>query len=246
MVNQKDLMKKSVMLAAMMLAAVPLMAADPKDEVTNAAKKLADADNYSWHSGVENAGGNGGGGRRGGFGGPSDGQTQKDGLTLRKMVRGDNTIQIASKGDKGAMTDQDGNWMSFEEMAQNFGGGGGGRGPFANFKAPAGQVQDLVGQVKELKESDGAYAGDLTEEGAKKVLIPFNRGDGNGPEVSGAKGSVKFWVKGGVLSKYEIKVQGKITRNDNEFDVDRTTTVEIKDIGTTKVVIPEEAQKKMS
>jgi len=56
MVNQKDLMKKSVMLAAMMLAAVPLMAADPKDEVTNAAKKLADADNYSWHSGVENAG----------------------------------------------------------------------------------------------------------------------------------------------------------------------------------------------
>jgi len=54
-------------------------------------------------------------------------------------------------------------------------------------RPPAGQVQDLVGQVKELKESDGAYAGDLTEEGAKKVLIPFNRGDGNGPEVSGGQ-----------------------------------------------------------
>jgi len=239
-------MKKSAMLAAMMLAAVPLMAADPKDEVINAAKKLADADNYSWHSGVENAGGGGGGGRRGGFGGPSDGQTQKDGLTLRKMVRGDNTMQIASKGDKGAMTDQDGNWQSFEEMAANFGGGGGGRSPFASFKAPAGQVQDLVKQVTELKESDGAYVGDLTEEGAKKVLIPFNRGDGNGPEVSGAKGSVKFWVKDGVLSKYEIKVKGTISFNGNDRDVDRTTTTEIKDIGTTKVVIPDEAMKKMS
>jgi len=29
-------------------------------------------------------------------------------------------------------------------------------------------------------------------------------------------------------------------------DVDRTTTTEIKDIGTTKVVIPDEAMKKMS
>ena len=245
MLNQKNLMKKSVMLAALMLAAAPLMAADPKEEVINAAKKLAAADNYSWHQAVENAGG-GGGGRRGGFGGPSDGQTQKDGLTLRKMVRGDNTMQIVSKGDKGAMTDQDGNWQSFEEMAQNFGGGGGGRSPFANFKAPAAQVQDLVNQATDLKESDGAYVGSLSEEGAKKVLIPFNRGDGNGPEVSGAKGSVKFWVKDGMLSKYEIKVQGKITFNENERDVDRTTTVEIKDVGTTKVVIPDEAQKKMS
>jgi len=67
------------------------------------------------------------------LGGPSDGQTQKDGLTCAKMVRGDNTIQIASKGDKGAMTDQDGTGCPFEEMAQNFGGG---RSPFASFKAP--------------------------------------------------------------------------------------------------------------
>ena len=62
MVNQKDLMKKSVMLAAMMLAAVPLMAADPKDEVTNAAKKLADSSNYSWKQTTEGGfGGNQGG-----------------------------------------------------------------------------------------------------------------------------------------------------------------------------------------
>jgi len=38
------------------------------------------------------------------------------------MARGDNTMQIVTKGEKGAMTNQDGDWMSFEEVAQNFGG----------------------------------------------------------------------------------------------------------------------------
>jgi hypothetical protein len=63
--------------------------------------------------------------------------------------------------------------------------------------------------------------------------------------VSEAKGSVKFWLKDGTLSKYETKVSGKINFNGNERDVDRTTTVEIKDVGTTKVEVPEEAKKKL-
>jgi hypothetical protein len=44
----------------------------------------------------------------------------------------------------------------------------------------------------------------------------------NGPEIIGAKGAVKFWVK------------------------DRTTTIEIKDIGSTKVEVPGGAKKKVS
>ena len=34
--------------------------------------------------------------------------------------------------------------------------------------------------------------------------------------------------------------------NGNDTDVDRTATVEIKDVGTTKVTVPEEASKKAS
>lgn len=64
--------------------------------------------------------------------------------------------------------------------------------------------------------------------------------------VSGAKSSVKFWIKDGVLAKYELKVKGKVSFNGNDREVDRTTTVEIKDIGTTKVAVPEDAKKKMS
>jgi hypothetical protein len=71
------------------------------------------------------------------------------------------------------------------------------------------------------------------------------RGGGTGPEISGAKGSVKFWVKDGVLSKYQLNLKGSISFNGNDRDIDRTTTVEIKDIGSTKIELPDEAKKKL-
>ena len=39
---------------------------------------------------------------------------------------------------------------------------------------------------------------------------------------------------------------GKFTFNGNDREVDRTTTVEIKEVGTTKVDVPEDAKKKLS
>ena len=48
------------------------------------------------------------------------------------------------------------------------------------------------------------------------------------------------------LAKYEFKVSGKVTFNGNDRDVERTTTVEIKDIGSTRVDVPEAAKKKLS
>ena len=108
------------------------------------------------------------------------------------------------------------------------------------------KASDLAGKVKELKQDGDVYSGELTEEGAKSQLMFGGRGGANAPEISGAKGSVKFWIKDGLLSKYEIKVQGKVTINGNDRDVDRTTTVEIKEIGSTKVQVPEDAKKKLS
>jgi hypothetical protein len=83
------------------------------------------------------------------------------------------------------------------------------------------------------------------DEGAKKFLT-FSRQGGGGATVSSAKGSVKFWLKDGALVKYEYKVKGAASFNGNDLDIDRTTTIEIKDVGTTKVDVPEEAKKKLS
>jgi hypothetical protein len=71
-------------------------------------------------------------------------------------------------------------------------------------------------------------------------------GGGQAPAISNAKGSVKFWIKDGVLTKYQFKLQGTMNRNGEDMDIGRTTTVEIKDVGATKVTVPEEAKNKMS
>jgi hypothetical protein len=162
------------------------------------------------------------------------------------MTMRDNTIEAVKKSEKGAIKTQDG-WQSLSEATS------GDPGPatfiarrMQNFKAPAAQAEDLAGKTKELKQDGDVYSGELTEEGAKSQLMFGGRAGGNGPEISGAKGSVKFWVKDGVLSKYEIKVKGTVSFNGNDRDVDRTTTVDIKDIGSTKIQVPEGAQKKLS
>jgi hypothetical protein len=115
-----------------------------------------------------------------------------------------------------------------------------------NFKAPATEAGDLAGKTKEIKKDGETYTSDLTEAGAKELLSFGGRRGGNAPEPKNAKGSVKFWVKDGLLAKYELKLQGTVNFNGEDRDMDRTTTVEIKDVGTTKVDVPDAAQKKLS
>ena len=244
-------MIKTSLSAAITLLAGSLIAADsgPKDDVKTAAGKLAAKSNYSWKTTVETPGGGGGGGGR--FRpGPTEGKTEKDGFTFLSMTRGDNTIEAVLKAGKGALKTADG-WKSLAEATE---GGDGQPNPtrfigrmLQNFKTPAAQAEDLADKTKELKKSDDAYTGELTEAGAKELLTFGPRpGGGNAPTPSNAKGSVKFWLKDGALSKYEFKLQGTINFNGNDVEVDRTTTVEIKDVGTTKLDVPEEAKKKLS
>jgi len=233
-------MKKIIPFAAIMLMVGTAFAADSgKDEITAAAKKLAAENNYSWKTTVESPGGNGR------FRpGPTEGKTEKDGYTSLSMTRGDNTLKAILKDKKGALKTQDGEWESLADAADDQGPAQFAARMLQNFKAPAAEAESLASKTKELQVTDGTYSGDLTEDGAKSLLT-FGRG-GNGPEVSEAKGSAKFWIKDGTLSKFEFKVQGHVEFNGNGRDVNRTTTVEIKDIGSTKVEVPDDAKKKVS
>ena len=242
----------------MVLLAGSLLAAD-KDDLTAAIAKLAAADNYSWKQTSSNAvpaggGGGGGGARRGGGFGGMDGKTQKDGLIYVSMPgRQGATTEGFVKGTKGAIkTDAD--WTSLADATADNGGGGGGNFNMATFmarriqtmKAPADTAKDLLSKTKGISLKDGAYVGDLTEDGAKTLMAFGGRAGGGGPDISGAKGSVKFWIKDGVLTKYETTVQGTVSFNGNDRDMNTTTTVEIKDIGATKIDVPAEAKKSLS
>ena len=235
-------MKTTILTATIALLAGSLIAADSslKDDVTSAAKKLGDKANYSWKATVavpEDAQFRPG---------PTDGKTEKDGFTLVEMTFFDNPVHIALKGDKAAYTDQDGNWQSASASSDDQGPGRFMSLIALNVRVPSAEAAELASYAKELKKDGDVYSSDLTEAGAKAFLT-FRRGMGNdGPTVSNPKGSVKFWVKDGELTKYEFKIKGTVSWNGNDFDNDRTTTVEIKDVGTTKVEVPDEARKKLS
>jgi hypothetical protein len=173
------------------------------------------------------------------------GKTEKGGYTVVTTRFGENERQTVLKHTNAAFMNRDGEWQTLADVE------GEGRGQFIaamvrSIKPPAQQVADLAADTKDLKKDGDVYSSDLTEEGAKK-LLRFGRrgGDNEGPTISNAKASVKFWLKEGALTKYEVKVQGTVSFNGNDMDVDRTTTTEIKDVCTTKVEVPAEAKKKL-
>jgi len=240
-------MKKSILFAAIgavtaSLLTFSLTAADSgaKDEITKAAAKLADSASYSWHTTVKVP-------EDSQFKpGPTDGKTEKGGFTLVKTSFNNNDSEMVVKGDKAALSNRDGGWDLASEL-ENAEGPGRFRAMMArNFRAPAAQATEIVAGVKELKKDGDTYSGDLTEEGAKKLLSFRGRQGGDGPTITNPKGTDKFWLKDGALVKYEFHVTGTVSFNGNDFDSDRDTTVEIKDVGATKVEVPEAAKKKLS
>jgi hypothetical protein len=232
-------MKKLLLCATASLIAGSVLAADAdtRAEVKAAAQKLADKSNYSWTSTSRSEGGNANWRQ-----GPLEGQTEKGGFTYCKVTINDNEIETAFKG-AGAAIKREVAWESAEELEGN-------NAWIARqlraFKPPAQDAEDFLNKAKPLKKGDdGLYSADLTEEGAKEFFSRRRRGQGT---ATNTKGWVKFWVKDGLLTKYEFNVQGKIPANDDqrEIEINRTTTVEIKDVDSTKVSVPEAAKKKLS
>jgi len=230
-------MKTRLCVSVTVVLAGSVLAANfgPKDEVVAASKQLAAQPNYSWKSTV--AVPEGAQFRPG----PTEGRTAKDGLTHIATTFGDNKIEVVMKGDKVAVLNQEGAWQSASEL-ENAEGPARFLALFArNVRTPAAQAAELASFAKDLKKDGDTFSSDLTEDGAK-TLLRFRRSN-DGPAVSNAKGSVKFWLKDGDLVKYEYKLQGTINFGGNDVDVDRNTTVEIKDVGKTKVDVAEQAKK---
>jgi|WetSurMetagenome_2_1015567.scaffolds.fasta_scaffold110922_1 hypothetical protein len=219
-----------------LFAASGLAAADAFTDVKVAAKKLADQPNYSWTSTpksepeLPNL-------RLG----PTEARTEKGGYTHATLTYNDTEVELAFKGDKGAIK-LEGEWNSESDLE-------GDRAWIAQrlkaYKAAAAEAEALAGQAKTLKRGDaGLVSGDLTEEAVKEILGRINRRAAT--DAKEAKGWVKFWIKDGLLTKYEFNVSAEVTVREEDLKVNLTTTVEIKAVGKTKVSVPDEAKKKLS
>ena len=211
-------------------------AADPKSEVNDAVKKLGAQPNYSWTFTPKTEGSAAAAKQ-----GPIEGKTEKDGVTYLKGALGDISFEAATKGSKYAVN-YAGEWVMVEEDDED-------TGRIAQrlnaVKNPLAAAEELAGKAKELKqEPDGLYSSELTAAGAKELFGRLGKRAAEAPE---AKGSVKFWIKDGLLTKYEFSVKGTITvgGDKREVNLSRTVVIEFKDVGSTKVTLPDEARKKL-
>jgi len=246
LVVQEEFMKLQHLIigCATVLAFNAIAKAAPAEDVQAATKKLSDG-GYTWESVTENnAGGNN-------FSITQHGKIDKDSVALITYTFGDNETQVlVGKDGKGAVKTEEG-WKSAAELTANADQQQG-PGRFlarmvSSFKAPAAQVGELAGKTKELKKADYGFSADLTEEGAKDLLLLGGRGGGAGGQnrtVKNAKGEIAYTVKHGALTRVKYTVTGTVSVNGEDRDVDRTTTVEFSNAGTTKVEVPAEAKTK--
>jgi hypothetical protein len=249
------MLRRIILSAAMVAGCAGFARAAAENDIHAAMQKLADSPNYSWKTTVE-----------GGFGaGETTGKTQKDGLTTLSVTRQDNPFEIVIQGDKAAVKTDDG-WKSGAELAAAAGGGGGGGGQGApspdrilammvqTFKTPVAQALEYKDKLQNVQKTDEGYTAELTEDAAKAALT-FRRRNPNAaaggaggaaPTVTNPKVTIKFWIKDGVLTKMENHATGTVSFNGNDRDVDRTTTTEFSNVGTTEVKVPEEAKAKLT
>jgi hypothetical protein len=257
---------KPLVACALFSLLAPFAGANPAEEIKAAAKKLAEAANYSWTTTTEVPEGSRW------TPGPINGKMEKDGFAHVTTTFGENTSETVYKGGAGAVKTE-GGWKTAEELdkereaarAQREAGSGGGgngegqrRGPrglggrmLRDFKAPATQAEELAAAATELTSADGAITGQLPEAKVKELLSfgggrRGGEGSGDGPQIASPKGSVTFWLKDGSLAKMQVKVAGSMTFGDNTRQLDRTTTTEIKEVGTTKLEVPAEAKAKFT
>jgi len=214
------------------------IALEPVDAVKKAIQKLGEQENYSWTSVRKSAGEDEG---------SVKGTINKDGHSQLTIKMAGRSVEGALVRKKGALKTKDG-WMSTDEFT------GGGGSPASNpmtflarhlstfGKSPVVQATSLLKKAKAVKsDKPDVYFAELTEEGVKENVPRF------GVEVSNPDGSVKFWVKDGMLVKYNYAVRAKVRfiRQNRQVDYDRTTTVEIKDAGTTHVELPKQVLAKI-
>jgi hypothetical protein len=234
-------MKSIPLIMLLGLSAQALLAAEPNQNVTAAGKHLADKPNYSWTATTREA--DGSTGRIG----PIEGKTEKAGLIyLSFTVGGGIPVEVYMNGQKGVAKALEG-WQTFDEIAETSGAAAAIVRYLRAYKCPAAESADLAGKAKELKEAEGALSGDLKDDAVKDLLLRGGRRrEGQEPQIADSKGSIKFWLTDGALTKYEMNVQGKVTTGDRENEVNRTTTIEIKDAGTTKLEMPDEVKQKLN
>jgi hypothetical protein len=248
-VNSKlEIFMTRLIVPVLTLALLPLAArADDKADLTAAINKLADAPSYTWTTASDSPFGRG----------AADGKFDKaTGLFSYIVEMGETTYQVLAKGEK-AVIKGDTAWQTPAELAAA-GAGGEGFNPalfvaliVENTLAPADQFKAWLPKLENIKKTGDTYTADLAPDAAKDLLSLRRKNStitSQMPpmDIASPKASLKITVTDGTVTKIENSASGTITFGDNQNEFARTVTHSLKDLGTTKLTPPEDAQMKLA
>lgn len=100
----------------------------------------------------------------------------------------------------------------------------------------------IVSSHAELHCEGETAHGTLNSIGALLLLV---RDDNAEIEPQQAAGTFKLWMRGGAVSKYQVKLEGVLVVGARTFEVKQTTTTVLRDVGVTKFNVPDEARLKL-
>jgi hypothetical protein len=170
-------------------------------------------------------------------GGEVEGKYQKDRPVSLRADR----IDFFKKGDALVYKQADG-WHKAKTGVQSdpliiLGGSAKARGT----RLPHDDLTGLEKRLRNLKKSEEkgqvVYSGELTEEGAKALAKSEDRDVARG-------GTAKLWLDDkGRPARYEIAIRLKGRRGNADVDGEATRTVTLKELGATKVEVPDEVKK---
>ena len=245
---------------AVCAVSVPSAWADAQQDLHAAIQKLADSPNYSWTTKLQGV-----------FGGaPMDGKSEKNGYTTYTINTMGGSYPVISRGDR-TFAKTDNGWQGMAELqkasddAQGFSSEGFVLVQVQDFKTPVAQLTDLAGKLQNLKKTDQGFSADILPDAAKNLFtfrLPGQPATQKAAldqsdkvqtvvlqstamqqmTVKDPRGTLNVVMKDGSISKFEIHLAGTISLNEKDQPTDRTTITEIKDVGTTRITVPEDAK----
>jgi hypothetical protein len=173
------------------------------------------------------------------------GKVDPGGFTSVSMDLGSRTIQGYRYENKAYVSCAQRNWRS-EPLLRNDETPGEFMARLVRRVIPPATELDLILKNGDKLKKDGELlSADLPPGLVSKFL---DQGTGRPAKTKrkdpSGTGTVKIWTKDGAVTKYEIKLSGKVEIDGKETDVDRTRTIEITDVGTTTIDLPDQARKK--
>ncbi|HAM70269.1 MAG TPA: hypothetical protein DCM86_01325 [Verrucomicrobiales bacterium] len=218
--------------------------ATPIEEIHAAVKKLALATNYSWSIHTENVNTNST--RKAPS--PVDGKTSSEGITALVFHRPDTTLEVYLRQTNGVVKLKD-QWKTLKDAAEI--NEPAGRNPArylakmaTAYRTPAEDARVLMASMVKVEKVVDAIEGDLTSTATHDLIANGSRrGDNLPPGLTDPHASVKFWIKEGSVERFQYHISGSMTFGATEVKLDRLTTVEIKDVGTTKLEVPDEVKR---